>query len=230
MADTDIITLNANLEVAGWMEERDAVLAEGSAIKSVGNDADLDNLSRVVRMAKKLVKKLADRRKELTSPADEFKKRCIAVEKRETESLNKLIAEGDRMMGEYALLKAREAEEERRRIEAEQARFAEAEVERIRRAEAANSAFGITSPAPEVAAPMPTFAPVAQKAKASNASFTEVWTYKVTNPNLVPRELCSPDPEKIKALLASKKAEGFRHDEIVVQGLMISTVMQVRSR
>jgi hypothetical protein len=133
-------------------------------------------------------------------------------------------------MGAYALAKARKAEEERRAIEAQQAAIAEAEVERQRRAEAAASAFGVSNTFTAPSAPMPQLEPTTTRAKASNASFREAWTYEIINPNLVPRELCSPDPEKIKALLKSKKAEGYKTDEIVVQGLRISTTIQVRSR
>ena len=227
---SDIITLNANLEVENWITDRESVLAEGEAITSISNDSDLDLMSAIVRRAKKLVKKLSDKRKEITSPADDFKKQVMAVEKKETEQLNKLIARGDELMSAYALEQARKAEEERRRIEAQQAAFAEAEVERQRRAELAASAFGVDHNISVPSAPMPDFRPTIAKAKASNASFTEVWTYEVVNPNLVPRELCSPDSAKISALLKSKKAEGFKVDEFVVPGLKISTTMQVRSR
>ena len=228
---SNIITLNGNLEVEDWVANREEVLAEGNAIQVISNDADLDRLSQIVARAKKLVKKLSEKRKEVTAPADEFKKKVLAVERNETELLNKLIAHGDKLMGAYALAKARKAEEERRAIEAQQAAIAEAEVERQRRAEAAASAFGVSN---TVAAPsyipMPQLEPTTTRAKASNASFREAWTYEIINPNLVPRELCSPDPEKIKALLKSKKAEGYKTDEIVVQGLRISTTIQVRSR
>lgn len=227
---SNIITLNGNLEVEDWVANRDEVLAEGNTIQVISNDADLDRLSKIVARAKKLVKKLSEKRKEVTAPADEFKKQVMAVEKNETELLNKLIAHGDKLMGAYALAKARKAEEERRAIEKQQAAIAEAEVERQRRAEAAASAFGVNPLTIPAAAPMPELHPTTTRAKASNASFRETWTYEIINPNLVPRELCSPDPEKIKALLKSKKAEGYKTDEIVVQGLRISTTIQVRSR
>ena len=227
---SNIITLNGNLEVEDWVANRDEVLAEGDTIQVISNDADLDRLSKIVARAKKLVKKLSEKRKEVTAPADEFKKEVLAVERKETELLNKLIAHGDKLMGDYALTKARKAEEERRAIEAQQAALAEAEVERQRRAELAASAFGVNPLTIPTAAPMPELHPTTTRAKASNASFRETWTYEIINPNLVPRELCSPDPEKIKALLKSKKAEGYKTDEIVVQGLRISTTMQVRSR
>lgn len=227
---SNIITLNGNLEVEDWVANRDEVLAEGNTIQVISNDADLDRLSQIVARAKKLVKKLSEKRKEVTAPADEFKKQVMAVEKNETELLNKLIAHGDKLMGDYALAKARKAEEERRAIEAVQAVIAEVEVERQRRAEAAASAFGVSNTFTAPSAPMPQLEPTTTRAKASNASFRETWTYEIINPNLVPRELCSPDPEKIKALLKSKKAEGYKTDEIVVQGLRISTTIQVRSR
>jgi hypothetical protein len=227
---SNIITLNGNLEVEDWVANRDEVLAEGNTIQVISNDADLDRLSKIVARAKKLVKKLSEKRKEVTAPADEFKKQVMAVEKNETELLNKLIAHGDKLMGDYALAKARQAEEERRAIEAQQAALAEAEVERQRRAELAASTFGVNQLTIPAAWPMPELHPKITRAKASNASFRETWTYEIINPNLVPRELCSPDPEKIKALLKSKKAEGYKTDEIVVQGLRISTTMQVRSR
>ena len=52
----------------------------------------------------------------------------------------------------------------------------------------------------------------------------------VVDANAVPRELCSPDEKKIRAFIASKKAEGYKADEISVAGLRISATVQVQSR
>ena len=228
---SDIITLSTNLDVEGWKEKREEILAK-EVPGSITTQEELDFVARLSKDAKKLVKALSSKRLEATRPADEFKKTLIEAEKRETEKLNIVIKTCDGLMSAYAMEQARRAEEERRRIEAEQARRAEEELERQRRTEAANAAFGLGAPM-EPAAPAPVVpepVPMVQRAKASAASFTEQWTFQVVNSDKVPRELCSPDPAKIKALLAAKKAEGYKPDEIIVEGLKISSVMQVRSR
>lgn len=230
----EIVTLNPDLAIANWTDEREAVLADSAAewgFVKIESDEMLETVANIAKRAKKLVKQLSEKRLELTRPADEFKKKVCAAEKKEAKKLDDLIDATTKAMSAYVTMKNRLAEEERRRIEAEQAKMAEAEVERQRKATEANALFGIdASAAPLPSAPIPTFEPTLQKARASDASFTEVWTYQVTDANRVPRELCSPDPDKIKALLKVKKAEGYKYDEIVVEGITISTTVQVRSR
>lgn len=66
--------------------------------------------------------------------------------------------------------------------------------------------------------------------KTSANRMVERWDFAIVDANAVPRELCSPDEKKIRAFLASKKAEGYKADQLVVNGLRISATVQVQSR
>ena len=66
--------------------------------------------------------------------------------------------------------------------------------------------------------------------KASANRMVERWDFAVTDAHAVPRELCSPDERKIRAFLAAKKAEGYKADQIVIDGIRISATVQVQSR
>lgn len=239
-----VAVLNSNLEAANWKEKRESVLKSGESVMQVTNNDELENATKIEKEAKKLVKTLEQKRKELTGPLDEAKKLIMSAEKEEAKALNDLILKLDKLNSAYAVEQARKAEEERRRIEAEERARAEAEAARIeeeerkaREAAAANAAFGFgaAAPAPAPVAPpppppMPTVVPTVQKASASSASFTEVWNFEIVDQNAVPRELCSPDEKKIRAVLNAKKAEGYKADQIVIEGIRISVGMQVRSR
>ena len=72
--------------------------------------------------------------------------------------------------------------------------------------------------------PMPTMP------KSATNRMVERWDFEVVDANAVPRELCSPDERKIRAVLAAKKAEGYKADQIVIAGVKISATVQVQSR
>ena len=244
-AQKQVVVLDTSIESLNWKKTRDEIIAEGATITQITNETELEKATAVAKAAKKCRKVLENERKKITDPWNEAKTAIIAAEKREGNDLDLLYKRLDGLAGMYAAEQARKIEEERRAQEAAERARAEAELAAQMEAErkaaeaaAANSAFGLNDPAAaEPVAPVapPPPPPVAQpimtqKAHSSSASFTEKWTFEVIDSNAVPRELCSPDPAKIRALLDAKKAEGYKADQILIEGLKISAIMQVRSR
>lgn len=131
----------------------------------------------------------------------------------------------------YANMLAKKVEEERLAREAAERALAEEEAARAQ-AEA-NAAFGFTpaeTPPPVPPPPMPLPAVTTTGPHTSSNRFVEKWDFTITDANAVPRELCSPDAAKIRALMAAKKAEGYKASQIVVAGLKITSSVQVYAK
>ena len=237
-----VVQFGAAVEAIEWTAKRDAALATAAQITAVSDALSLDAATACEKEMKSLRRKLETERKRVTEPLDAAKKELMRQEKELRKSLDFEIDRLDKLNADYAYRMAQEAEAERRRIEAEERARAEAalaaqeEAElKAQEANAANAAFGLDAAEPQaptasVPPPAPTVIPTAQMAKAASAAFTEKWRFEVTDANAVPRELCSPDPAKVNAFLAAKKAEGYRPDQLTVAGLRIFATMQVRSR
>lgn len=242
--ETALVQLNTSLEAANWRAERESVLARGKTVTQVTNADELEVATKIAKEAKALVKALANERLKLTRPLDAMKKAFTELEKKEAKDLDKLSIALDDMASRYALEQARKAEEERRRIEAIERARAEAELAARAEAEAreraaaeAAAAFGMGAPATPAPAPAPvpppavlTPVPTVQKASSASASFVEKWKFSIQDPNMVPRELCSPDHTKINAFLMAKKAEGYKPEQLSVPGIGIYLDVQVRAR
>lgn len=207
-----------------WLAERDSLVARATAVTAVASDSDLETAGEIQTAISKAVKKLEAERKSVTAPLDDAKKQIMAQEKKLAAPLNAELARLKSLTSAYATECARRIEEERRRREEEERRAAEAAVA----AEDADP-FGFNA-AP--AAPVPAAAPMPPPTmpKTSANRMVERWDFAVTDANAVPRELCSPDEKKIRAFLAAKKAEGYKADQIVIDGIRISAVVQVQSR
>lgn len=234
-----VVQFGAAVEAIEWTAKRDAALATAAQITSVSDALSLDAATACEKEMKSLRRKLETERKRVTEPLDAAKKELMRQEKELRKSLDFEIDRLDKLNAAYAYRMAQEAEAERRRIEAEERARAEAALaaqeEAELKAQEANAAFGLDAAEPQaptasVPPPAPTVIPTAQMAKAASAAFTEKWRFEVTDANAVPRELCSPDPAKVNAFLAAKKAEGYRPDQLTVAGLRIFATMQVRSR
>ena len=198
-----------------WMAERDVMLSLAKEVTTVDSDSSLEVAGELQSKISKALKALETERKAVTSPLDEMKKRVMAEEKKLAKPLSDELARLKALTSAYATECARRIEEERRAAEAAVA------------AEDADP-FGFNTadvPAP-VAAPMP----MPSMPHTSSNRMAERWDFAVVDANAVPRELCSPDEKKIRAFIASKKAEGYKADEISVAGLRISATVQVQSR
>lgn len=216
-------TLMARDFAAAWIAKRDAVMNTAAEVTSVTSDQELQFAGEVQTEISKLVKKLETERKAVTAPIDDMKRAIMAKEKELATPLKAELERIKALTSAYATECARRIEEERRRREAEERRAAEAAVA----AEEADP-FGFNAPAhaAPAAAPMPM--PTMPKSAANR--MVERWDFEVVDANAVPRELCSPDERKIRAVLAAKKAEGYKADQIVIAGVRISATVQVQSR
>lgn len=233
----EIITVNpAEIEAADWLAARQALVDQAQAITSVANDEELEVAGAFETKCKKLVKKLETIRKGITGPIDEAKREIMAKEKELARPLVEAQKRVNVMTTAYANELARRAEEERLAREAAEREAAEralAEEEAARAQAEANAAFGITdapvAPPPPVA-PAPLPAVTTTGPHTTSNRFVEKWSFTVTDANAVPRELCSPDDAKIRALLAAKKAEGYKANQIVIAGITVTSSMQVYAK
>lgn len=216
-------TLMARDFAAAWIAKRDAVMNTAAEVTAVASDQELQFAGEVQTEISKLVKKLETERKAVTAPIDDMKRAIMAKEKELATPLKAELERIKALTSAYATECARRIEEERRRREAEERRAAEAAVA----AEEADP-FGFNAPAPAAPAAAPMQMPTMPKSAANR--MVERWDFEVVDANAVPRELCSPDERKIRAVLAAKKAEGYKADQIVIAGVRISATVQVQSR
>lgn len=220
MSDNTLMTRDF---AAAWIAKRDAVMNTAAEVTAVASDQELQFAGEVQTEISKLVKKLETERKAVTAPIDDMKRAIMAKEKELATPLKAELERIKALTSAYATECARRIEEERRRREAEERRAAEAAVA----AEDADP-FGFNAPAP--AAPAAEPMPMPTMPKSASNRMVERWDFEVVDANAVPRELCSPDERKIRAVLAAKKAEGYKADQIVIAGVRISATVQVQSR
>ena len=233
----EVITVNpADIEAADWMAKRAELIERGKTITSVNSEEELEVAGKFETDCKKLVKKLADIRKGITGPLDDAKKEIIAKEKALAAPLVGAQTRVNGLTTAYANMLAQKAEEERLAREAAEREAAEralAEEDAARAQAEANAAFGLPdggtpTPPPPPVVPLPTVTTTGPHT--SSNRFVEKWDYAITDQNAVPRELCSPDPAKIRAFMAAKKAEGYKASQITVAGLKITSSVQVYAK
>lgn len=208
--------------VAVWECNKIECLEAAKQFPTINSNDDLDRAGEVLTKISKLIKQLETERKAMTSPLDEAKKKIMAEEKRLVKPLADELDRLKKITSAYATECARRIEEERRQAELAERRAAEAAVA----AEDADP-FGFNAPSPTVITPTPV---VSIMPKTTFNRIVEKWEYEILDANAVPRELCSPDPSKIKAMLASCKADGYKADQVKVNGLRIFATTQVQSR
>jgi hypothetical protein len=217
------VTLVEQNFVADWNRNKTECLEAAKLFPAIASDDDLDRAGEIQTNISKLIKKLETERKAITSPLDEAKKKIMAEEKRLVKPLADELDRLKKITSAYATECARRIEEERRQAELAERRAAEAAVA----AEDADP-FGFNAPAtPPPAMSIPQ---VSSMPKTSCNRMVERWDFEVLDANAVPKELCSPDPAKIRAFLASRKAEGYKADQVMVNGLKIFSTVQVQSR
>lgn len=241
--NNQIISINtADIEAKEWVATRDTLVTSAKFVTKVTNNEELEQAGKVEADIKKHVKALATIRLNITRPLDEAKKSVCAKEKELVKVLESEQARVNILTTAYANELVRRAEQERLAVEAAERAAAEAAVaveeaaaEAARQAAQANAAFGLDAAAPAPApAPVATVIPVpvvtTTGPHTESNRFVEKWDFEITDQNAVPRELCSPDPAKIRALMAAKKAEGYKAAQIVVSGVKITSTVQVYSR
>ena len=219
---SDIVLAEQSFAVA-WNRDKLACLEAAKRYTTITNDTYLDFAGEIQSNISKLIKKLETERKAITAPLDEAKKKITTEEKRLVEPLTKELNRLKKITSAYATECARRIEEERRQAELAERRAAEAAVA----AEDADP-FGFNETTITTATPIPPT--ISSMPKTSCNRMVERWNFEILDANAIPKELCSPDEKKIRAFLASRKAEGYKADQVVVNGLKIISTVQVQSR
>lgn len=220
---SDVVALTNRDFATVWTQAKASCLITASAITAVTNDQQLEEAGAVQTVISKLIKKLETERKLVTSPLDDAKKQIMAEEKKLAKPLQDELARLKVLTSAYATECARRIEEERRAAELAERRAAEAAL-----AAEEEDPYGFNTPATTPVTPLPTF--ISSMPTTTSNRMVEKWGFEVIDANAVPKELCSPDERKIRAVLASRKAEGYKADQVVINGLRIFSTVQVQSR
>ena len=230
--NTGIITVNTSgIEAADWLAKRAELAERAQAITQVTNDEELEVAGKFETDCKKQIKALSEIRLAMTRPLDAAKKSITDKEKELVKPLQKEQERVNGMTVAYATMLARKAEEERMAREAAEREAAEAALAAEDAQRAAEAAFGlepsgVVDPIPVT--PLP--AVTTTGPHTSSNRFAEKWDFVIVDPNAVPRELCSPDERKIRALMQARKADGYKADQIKIDGIRISSSVQVYAR
>ena len=187
-----------------WIEERDKILSESQAIK-VKDQQSFTNAEFTLKKITGHSNELEKKRKELAAPFMDAQKKIKALADQ-----NRADLEDEKTRLKKGMAKWIEAEEAKRKKEEEAAARLAAE-------NAKSDPFGDdadTAPSELVTA--------APRKFASSARI--VYDFEVVNPNLVPREFCSPDLSKIRTYINSNK------DAAKIDGVDIKKTTKVQSR
>lgn len=219
----NLIPLNERDFAAVWDKAKSMCLESARNVVAVTNDSELEEAGELQTTISKLLKKLETERKAVTTPLDDAKKQIMAEEKRLAKPLQDELTRIKGLTSAYATECARRIEEERKAAELAERRAAEAAL-----AAEEEDPFGFNAPAasPIIPTPMPT----STMPTTSSNRMVERWGFEILDANAVPQELCSPDEKKIRAFLASRKAEGYKANQVMVKGLKIFSTVQVQSR
>ena len=226
-----------------WLAKRGELLAKAKGITAVTSDAQVSESSALQTEISRTVRELESRRKDITRQLDEAKKTIMAHESELAADLTTELARIKQLNNAYVTGQARKAEEERKRVEAETRKLAEAqaaqereaEEERKRKEAEAQSVFGsgaavATEPPPD--APLPMARPIIPPSRPfmPGSRVVEKWKFEVVREPEVPREFLSLDESKIKAFLAGQKALGRNIEDLTVPGLRLYKEMDVQAR
>jgi hypothetical protein len=222
--NTTALTIPGPMALASdnWLTRRETALVRAAKTREVADADALDEATEAAAQCQRLTKLLEGERKKLTAPLDDAKKQIMATEKKLTAGLIDEYTRLKRLAGEYATRIAKEHEEaERRRREAEAA--AAMEAERVAELFGAEAVEEIQQP--PLAAP---YMPPAPKAIAGR--MVTVWDYEITDEYQLARQFLSPDPAKIRAFIASVKAEGIEPEAIAEAGIKFTKSVRVDAR
>lgn len=190
-----------------------------SKVVAIANDSDVRVATGHITGLKKLVKLVAETRKQSTEKLDALKKSAIALEREITGPIETEIARLDKLAKDYLLELDRQREAKRK---AELA-AAEAEAQRLaqkaeRQAEC-DAALGLDdTPAPEGTTELviPVVIPPEETKKplVPGVKMRETWNFVIDEPHAVPREYCAPDETLIRNHIRAAKASGIEFENL----------------
>jgi len=168
---------------------------------TIESPADFEFASELVKNARANWKRLEARRTALTKPLNAAKRGIDDLFKRPLETLKAIEDTLKDKIGAYTTA---EREKQREALDASAAQYAAGQVPTV---------------------------PIAEVPHAQGISVSETWDFEIENPAEVPREYCSPDPDKIKQVIwyadtprtAPRPIPGIRFF------LKTSTVVRVKS-
>lgn len=186
-----------------WIAERDQLLAESQSIQ-VSDQQSYTNAEFTLKKITKHSNELEKKRKEFAAPFLDASKEIKALADQERSDL-----EDEKARLKKIMIKWIDIQEAKRKKEEEAAA-------RLAAAEAEKDPFGDGANVPAE--------PVTSEPKKFASSKRTVYAFDVVNPNLVPREFCSPDDAKIRAYVNENK------DAAKIDGVRISKQTKVQSR
>ena len=216
---TEALTIsNTALEPAvAWMQERDSVLGQASAVEKVSSAEEFAAAGRLMTACKKLTNELDKYRREMTAPLDAVKKDIMAQQKQLAATLETQAARLRELCNAYA------TEQAAKRAAAERA-AREAEAEAALAAQDAQALFGGAAAVPQLQPVVP------DKLRADDVRTVSVINYQVTDPSLLDRKFLSPDDAKIRAFIASLRASETDPETVREPGLLIYKTVRVDAR
>lgn len=187
MIDTD----NYNPQTAvNQLESQQEILLRWLDNPQVTSDQEQKQAEDLLISAKFALKQAEEKRKDLTRPLDESKKRIIELFKPYVDKLSSGIDALNRALHHYHSEKVATAEATRLAALAEEAA----------RIKAAKEDGEIIQPLSKPVAPEP---PKTSRTNLGKVTYREDYYIEVINPNLVPRDLCEPSMPKIRARVRS---------------------------
>ena len=177
-------------------------LLEQCGMLQIRTKEDIDFVAQVLAQIKGETKRLTTRQKEVTDPLNQALKAARALFKPALELLGQCEV---KLKGHLAA--AHQAAEAQKR-----AALQEAHVQAVEgNTEAAGQAIEVA----EAAAELP---------QAEGVSYKSTWKFAITNPDIVPREYCSPDHKKIREVVQLQKGATN------IPGVLVKEETQVASR
>lgn len=173
-------------DIGSVKDEVDEILYNFQEVK-ITNADEYTNAGDVLKQVQMKLKRIDEKRKEYTQPMDQAKKRIMDDFKQVTQPLEEFIATvKGKMLDWYR--------EEQKRLKEEQDRI---DREALARAKKKNI--------DQVEVPVVTNQNKTQYGNIATVTVRKVWTYKVTNPEQVPREYLILDEKKIKEEIKTGK-------------------------
>jgi hypothetical protein len=214
-----LVTVETNLLTQEWAEKRDRLilLAQEHLSQGITDETTLNESVKTQSALTKHIKVLNESRLTLTRKIDAV---SASIRNQESELIADAVnAKNALRSANSSYVQAERARAERERAEQER-RIAE---EQAAREEAAAKYFGSAAQAQEVAPPPPP----PPKPKLSAGRIVKRHKHEITDENALPRELLSPDPQKIRAYIKYLVSLGKPLD---VPGLRITEITDVMSR
>ena len=219
MSKGKIVQLDpTTIQRTDWISTRNSLVAELAKFKKVASDTDLEQAGSLQTKAAKHLKMLEEIRTEAKAPALAFGREIDSQAKVMRKTLEAEVARIKTLNSAYATELARKAEEERKRIQEEEAQKA------LERESAEAETFGgLVIERPEEA---PRSLPDV-KPKTDNNMFVEVWEHQIIDEKLIPDQFKVVDEKKIRAHVQYCKKMGMEPE---IAGVRVIKRMDVRSK